>query len=220
MDNYFSELNAVDVSKSVEKKGRFTYLSWPHAVAELGKRHPKATWNVKHFPMVMEGSVHPDIQVPYLQTPCGYFVEVEVTVDDVTKTQVHPILDNYNKPIASPNSFQINTSIQRALAKAIALHGLGLYVFAGEDLPEVSQINPDPIDNEKVKKAVQQAHDVIDNEDPEMITTPKDARAIYEPLSNDERIAFQGEMKTTKIGKKTAWSVFHEYLKLAADQAA
>ena len=50
-------------------------------------------------------------------------------------TQVHPVLDHQNKSITSPNSFQINTSIQRCLAKAIALHGLGIHLFAGEDLP-------------------------------------------------------------------------------------
>ena len=50
-------------------------------------------------------------------------------------TQVHPVLNHQNQPIAAPNSFQINTSIQRCLAKAIALHGLGIHLFAGEDLP-------------------------------------------------------------------------------------
>ena len=58
MTNYFSELNAVNVSKMTEQKGRFTYLSWPHAVAELGKQHPEATWTVVHFPMVS-----PDLSV-------------------------------------------------------------------------------------------------------------------------------------------------------------
>ncbi len=217
MSNYFSILAAVDVSNQVEKKGRFSYLSWPHAVAALGKYHPNATWEVKHFPMVTpDWAVHPDIQVPYLHTPCGYFVEVSVMVDNVEKCQVHPVLDNQNRPLQSPNSFQINTSIQRALAKAIALHGLGLYIFAGEDLPEVQQINPEPIDAKKVSAAVQQALDIIDNEDPEMVATPKESRELYEPLTNDERIAFQSDLKTTKIGKKSAWSVFHDYLKLAA----
>ncbi|MGM9458240.1 DUF1071 domain-containing protein, partial [Lacticaseibacillus rhamnosus] len=55
----------------------------------------------------------------------------------VTLSQVHPVLDNRNKPIEKPNAFQINTSIQRCLAKAIALHGLGLYIYQGEDLPEI-----------------------------------------------------------------------------------
>jgi hypothetical protein len=59
---------------------------------------------------------------------------------------VHPVLDNRNKPIKTPDAFQVNTSIQRCLAKAIALHGLGLYIFAGEDLPDVSLSDKDKTD--------------------------------------------------------------------------
>jgi hypothetical protein len=73
--------------------------------------------------------------MPYMATDCGYFVKVSVTVDEVEMTQIHPILDHSNKPILKPNAFQVNTSIQRCLAKAIALHGLGIHLFAGEDLP-------------------------------------------------------------------------------------
>ena len=69
-------------------------------------------------------------------TECGYFVDVWVEVEGISLSQIHPVLDNRNDPIEKPNAFQINTSLQRALAKAIALHGLGLYIFAGEDLPE------------------------------------------------------------------------------------
>ncbi|MDP7981010.1 DUF1071 domain-containing protein [Bacillus multifaciens] len=122
--NYFAELASIDVSKHVEKKGRFSYLSWSWAVDQLLKKCPDATWQVVRF----DG-------LPYMKTEVGYFVEVEVTVNNITRSQIHPVLDNYNKPIAKPTSFQINTSIQRCLAKAIALHGLGLYIYSGEDIP-------------------------------------------------------------------------------------
>jgi hypothetical protein len=122
--NYFAELSKIDVSEHVEKKGKFSYLSWAWAVDQLRKKHPDATWEVIRF----NG-------MPFMNTDCGYFVEVAVTVNGVTLSQIHPVLDNFNKPIAKPNSFQINTSIQRCLVKAIALHGLGLYIYAGEDLP-------------------------------------------------------------------------------------
>lgn len=126
MSNYFDELSKVDCSKHIEKKGRFSYLSWPFAVSELRKRHPDATWEV----------VKSKDGLPYVYTESGCFVEVAVTVNGVTLSQIHPVLDNNNRTIASPNAFQINTSIQRCLVKAIALHGLGLYIYAGEDLPE------------------------------------------------------------------------------------
>ncbi|MED0876587.1 DUF1071 domain-containing protein [Bacillus mobilis] len=127
-ENYFSKLAQIDCTEHVEKKGRFSYLSWAWAVKKLREVDPTATWEVKRF----DG-------VPYLKTDCGYFVEVEVTVQGIPLSQIHPILNNQNKPIAEPNSFDINTSIQRCLVKAIALHGLGLYIYAGEDLPEVQE---------------------------------------------------------------------------------
>jgi hypothetical protein len=127
--NYFSELYKVDVSKHIEKKGKFSYVSWPFAVAELKKRHPDATWEVCRF----DGA-------PFMSTNAGVFVEVAVTVNGCTLSQIHPVLNGQNRPIAQPNAFDINTSIQRALVKAIALHGLGLFVYAGEDLPEGEQV--------------------------------------------------------------------------------
>ena len=135
--NPFAQLNKVDVSKYVEKKGKFNYLSWAYAVRELKKVCPNATWGVVK---AEDGS-------PFMLTSCGYFVEVWVEVEGCRLSQVHPVLDHRNQPLESPNAFQINTSIQRALAKAIALHGLGLYIFAGEDLPE-----PDMLEIEEIKE--------------------------------------------------------------------
>ena len=60
---------------------------------------------------------------------------ITVTINNISRTQLHPILDFRNKTVKTPDSFQVNTSIQRALAKAISLHGLGLYIYQGEDLP-------------------------------------------------------------------------------------
>lgn len=127
--NYFDELSKVDCSKHVEKKGRFSYLSWPFAVSELRKRHPDAVWEV----------VKSADGMPFTMSPAGCFVEVAVTVNSVKLSQIHPVLDNNNRTIAEPSAFQINTSIQRCLVKAIALHGLGLYIYAGEDLPDAGE---------------------------------------------------------------------------------
>lgn len=124
----FKQLAGIDVSSYVEKKGQFNYLSWPYAVAQLRLADPDARWEVCRF----DG-------LPYLATELGYFVEVAVTVKGLTLSQIHPVLDGRNRPIAQPTVFDINTSIQRALVKAIALHGLGLNVYAGEDLPTYSE---------------------------------------------------------------------------------
>ncbi len=124
MENYFAKLNAINVSEHIEKKGQFSYLSWPFAVAQLRLADPSASWTVCRF----DG-------LPYQATELGVFVAVTVTVQGVALSQIHPVLDARNRPIPIPSSFDINTSIQRCLVKAIALHGLGLYVYAGEDLP-------------------------------------------------------------------------------------
>ena len=133
----FMKLFKTDVSKYTEKKGKYNYLSWAHAVQELKKACPTARWGVTK---AEDGS-------PFFKTECGYFVDVWVEVDGVSLSQIHPVLDNRNNAIEKPNAFQINTSLQRALAKAIALHGLGLYIFAGEDLPEPDALTPAEADN-------------------------------------------------------------------------
>jgi hypothetical protein len=133
VDNYFARLNQINVSEHVEKKGEFSYLSWPYAVAQLRLADPAASWEVRRF----DG-------LPYLKTETGHFVEVAVTVEGVTLTQIHPVLDSRNRPIDEPSCFDVNTSIQRCLVKAIALHGLGLYVYAGEDLPDGQGPNEAP----------------------------------------------------------------------------
>lgn len=139
--NPFVELYEINVSSNVDKKGNFSYLSWPFAVAELCKRHPSATWEVMRFPLPDNNAV----MVPYMHTPLGYFVEVVVTVDGVARGQVHPVLNHQNKPIAAPTTFDINTAAQRCLVKAIGLHGLGLYIYAGEDLPEGARPTERPV---------------------------------------------------------------------------
>lgn len=126
-DNYFVELSKINVNEHVERKGQFSYLSWPFAVSQLRQFDPVATWQVLRF----DG-------LPYLNTEAGCFVEVSVCVKGVSLSQIHPVLDSKNRPILAPTAFDINTSIQRCLVKAIALHGLGLYLYSGEDLPLAS----------------------------------------------------------------------------------
>ena len=135
-EHYFEVLRKHNVSDYMEQKGQFNYLSWAYAVEELRKLKPDATWRV----------IKDDNGYPYTSTPAGHFVEVEVTVDGIALSQIHPVLDHRNQTIENPNAFQINTSIQRCLAKAIALHGLGLYIFRGEDLPESNPLNQKQLD--------------------------------------------------------------------------
>ena len=104
--NTFRSLFQIDVAKYVEMKGQFSYLSWPFAVAQLRLADPTAYWEVRRF----DG-------LPYLSTELGFFVEVAVTVQGVTLSQIHPVLDHKNRPLLAPTPFDIKTSIQRALAE-------------------------------------------------------------------------------------------------------
>ena len=140
-DNVFETLNKIDVSQYTEKKGKFNYLSWSYAVRELLKVCPTATWEVHTFQGI-DGT-----DQPYMKNGTGAYVQVSVNVNDVVRSQIHPVLDHRNQTIKDPDAFQINTSIQRCLAKAIALHGLGLYIFAGEDLPEPDALTGKEVDN-------------------------------------------------------------------------
>jgi len=162
-ENTFEKLNKVDVSKFTKKKGKYNYLSWCFAVQELLRVCPTATWEVHTFQGV-DGT-----KQPYMKNGTGAYVQVTVNVDGILRTQIHPVLNNKNATIMEPNSFEINTSIQRCLAKAIALHGLGLYIFAGEDLPESDPLSDaqiktlhtlaDKIKDDDVKKGVYRAID-------------------------------------------------------------
>jgi len=214
-------LRTLDVTKHMEKKGKFTYLSWSWAVDKLIEHHPDATWEVKRFPMMVwettqrldritedeadvKNLVASDLQVPYMRTDTGYYVEVEVTIDGVSRSQVHPVLDHRNKPVDKPNAFDINTSIQRCLAKAIALHGLGLHIYAGEDLPPTEQISPDPVDTDKVGFCATRLKSWINQDDPE--STVDLIQDEWKGMSNDERMAVQSFLKEKAPDSKKMYS--------------
>src|SRR6185312_2430536 len=90
--NSFAVLNGINVNDHVEKKGPYSYLSWPYAVAQLRLTDPTASWEIKRF----DG-------LPYLATETGVYVEVAVTVQGVTLSQLHPVLDGKNRPLLAPS---------------------------------------------------------------------------------------------------------------------
>jgi hypothetical protein len=123
-----TELLKINVNDHTEKKNGLTYLSWAWAWQEAIKADPKAFWEVKMF--------GENFDQPYVSIGETKMVFVEVTMFDKTLACQLPVLDHRNKAIPNPDAFQVNTAIMRCLAKAIAMHGLGLYIYAGEDLPE------------------------------------------------------------------------------------
>lgn len=126
--NYFEILNAINVSGKTEKKGNLTYLSWAWAWGELKKIHPDATYTIYEN---SEGwNYHTDGKTAWVKTG--------VTVNGIENIEYLPIMDfrNNSIPVDKVTSTDVNKTIQRSLTKAVARHGLGLYIYAGEDLPE------------------------------------------------------------------------------------
>jgi hypothetical protein len=131
----FDNLFAINANEFKEKKGKFDYLSWSDAVAYILKEYPEATWYVHEFDKNL-GEDMGYIRQPFMSTEVGSFVKVSVTIDKIERTEILPVMNNYNKTIEKPTATDINNSIKRCLVKCFALFGLGLYIFQGEDLPE------------------------------------------------------------------------------------
>jgi hypothetical protein len=117
----FEELRAIDVSEHIEKKNGMSYLSWAWAVDTLLQKDPDAEWE------------HPEEKTFADGTMMVYAI---VKAFGKTKKAQLPVMDYKNQAIKNPSSFQINTALQRCLVKTIALHGIGLYIYAGEDIPD------------------------------------------------------------------------------------
>lgn len=154
--NYFVELYEIDVNSRVEKKQNLSYLSWAWAWAEIKKRYPDVDYRVKKFNDIN------GILKPYIfDEDLGYMVFTEVIVNGQGYEMWLPVMDGANKAMTNKqyeyttkygtktcekaSMFDINKTIMRCLTKNLAMHGLGLYIYAGEDLPEVETNEEDKI---------------------------------------------------------------------------
>jgi hypothetical protein len=128
MENYFTELNSINVGDKIEKKNNLSYLSWAWAWAELKKKFPEATYTI--YENSQGWCYHTDGKTCWVKTG--------VTVNGIEHIEYLPVMDFKNKsiPLENVTSYDVNKAIQRSLTKAVARHGLGLYIYAGEDLPE------------------------------------------------------------------------------------
>jgi hypothetical protein len=115
----FNELRTINVNEHTEKKGKFTYLSWTWAVDQLLQNDPTATWTFGD-PVYFAESL---------------MVFCTVTAMGKSMTCQMPVIDSRNKAIPNPNAMDVNTAMMRCLTKCISLFGIGLYIYAGEDLP-------------------------------------------------------------------------------------
>lgn len=115
----YNELRTLNVNDHTERKGQLTYLSWTYAVDTLLQNDPSATW---HF-------------LPALEYNETIMVRCEVTAFGKTMEMQLPVMDNRNQAVKNPDARKVSDAQMRCLAKCIATFGIGLYIFAGEDLP-------------------------------------------------------------------------------------
>jgi len=157
MESIFNSLNTIDVNDHVEPKGKFNYLSWAWAWAEVAKKYEDVTYKVMHNANGWN----------YFTDGRTGWVETEVTINSKTVPMQLPIMDFNNKslPVEKITSFDVNKAIMRCLTKNLALFGLGLYIYSGEDLPEMPQTAEEPAtakDTAKDKKAEHKANKPVE----------------------------------------------------------
>ena len=143
---HFEKLYGINVNGHTEEKNGLTYLSWSWAWAEIKRVYPDATYTIKKF----------ENSLPYVyDEKVGYMVFTEVTIEGLTHEMWLPVMDGANKAMKSEpytyktkygektveaaTMFDINKTIMRCLVKNLAMFGLGMYIYAGEDLPEVAE---------------------------------------------------------------------------------
>lgn len=194
-ENYFKQLNSINCNDKTEKKNGLTYLAWAYAWGEVKKLFPESTYTI--YENANGWFYHTDGNTCWVKTG--------VTINGIEHIEYLPVMDYKNRsiPVDQVTSFDVNKAIQRSLTKAVARHGLGLYIYAGEDLPEDDNQWEQP---SKPSTAVQArkaaAKRVVDNK-------PSDNKP-YEPMSDEDYwkiIKAYAEGRKTKTGGdyRTTW---------------
>lgn len=199
--NYFIDLNSINVNDHVESKGGLKYLSWSWAWQEVKKYDPEANYEI----LERQTEFGP---VNYFTDGRTCWVKTTVTIKGITHIEELPIMNNSHRSIMldAVTSTDVNTAIQRSLTKAIARHGLGLYLYAGEDLPDVVKEAPE-VDTAKVeaeKKAIREAVaqkpvQAQPAAQPKAPAQPKKAVSAVEPSNVPESADLEGLRK--EIGR-------------------
>lgn len=149
----FEVLSNVNVNRYVQKKNNLSFLSWAHAWAEVKKYYPDANYKIYED---KDGMFYHTYEIT-----C--WVKVGVSIEDLEYIEYLPVMNFRNQSIPRNDitSFDVNKTIQRALTKALARHGLGLYIYAGEDLPEIENTK---IENHQISKLLETIREFGDDE--------------------------------------------------------
>ena len=194
-ENYFKQLNSINCNDKTEKKNGLTYLAWAYAWGEVKKLFPDSTYTI--YENANGWFYHTDGNTCWVKTG--------VTINGIEHIEYLPVMDYKNRsiPVDQVTSFDVNKAIQRSLTKAVARHGLGLYIYAGEDLPEDdNQVEQQSQPSTAVQARRVAAKRTADNK-------PSDNKP-YEPMSEEDYwkiIKAYAEGRKTKTGGdyRTTW---------------
>ena len=199
-ENYFKQLNSINCNDKTDKKNGLTYLAWAYAWGEVKKLFPDSTYTI--YENANGWFYHTD------GTTC--WVKTGVTINGIEHIDYLPVMDYKNRsiPVDQVTSFDGNKAIQRSLTKAVARHGLGLYIYAGEDLPE----DDNQVEQQSQPSTAVQARRVAAKRTAENKTSdnkPSDNKP-YEPMSEEDYwkiIKAYAEGRKTKTGGdyRTTW---------------
>ena len=191
MSDVFKTLAAVDCSEHTEKKGNFTYLSWTWAWSLVKSHYPTATFEKVVF---HDNQNNP---LPFMRDTKGNtYVQTIVTIEGESHSEIYPVLDFKNKAMPFPDCFAVNTALQRCLVKTIAYFGLGLNIYAGEDLPVM--------DTEESKKEWQANVDRIKDQFGKATSTAqvddmwRENKVVYDKLPKKDQVVVMEEFKRIK----------------------
>ena len=195
--NYFEILNSINVNDKTESKNGLTYLSWAFAWGELKKRFPDSTYTVYENEKGWN----------YFTDDSTCWVKTGVTVNGIEHIEYLPVMDFKNRsiPLGSVTSFDVNKAIQRSLTKAIGRHGLGLYIYAGEDIPDESD------GKTEVRKAAPKTAPKATEKKEE-----PDYRSLLRELIHDFSLDSKAIAQTCGLNKDSTnedWRIAFEYAK-------
>ena len=199
-ENYFKQLNSINCNDKTEKKNGLTYLAWAYAWGEVKKLFPDSTYTI--YENANGWFYHTDGNTCWVKTG--------VTINGIEHIEYLPVMDYKNRsiPVDQVTSFDVNKAIQRSLTKAVARHGLGLYIYAGEDLPEDhNQVEQPSQPSTAVQARRAAAKRATENKTSD--NKPSDNKP-YEPLSDEDYwkiIKAYAEGRKTKTGGdyRTTW---------------
>lgn len=211
----FNKLGSIDTSKNVEVKKtgntELKYLSWTFAVEEVKKNFPDMTYTVKKFKQIERiGDVIRETELPYMfDSNTGYMVATEVTINGLTHEMWLPVMDSHNAAmknvgytvktkyseyaVPAASMFDVNKTIMRCLVKNLAMFGLGLNIYAGEDLPVV--------ESEEVKSLKSKVENMIKDK---TITDPGYVAKAQSYINTNDVDGLQKIISYYESQKKTA----------------